>query len=60
MSAKTMNASHDYAAAYGKAHPDVFWVLSPYGVWVENPFYAASPVGEGDAYNALLCDESDF
>ena len=60
MDTETMQAAHAYAASYGKSCPAEYWVLSPHGVWIENPFYIAAPAGEHDAYGALLCNEDAF
>lgn len=47
-----MNEAHyQYAAAYGEDRKEQAWILSPFDVWMRNPFYTGPAVPHPESYD---------
>lgn len=47
-----MAEAHDqYARVYGEDREEQAWILSPYGVWMKNPFYKGPAVPHPESYD---------
>jgi hypothetical protein len=40
----------EYARNAGEDNPEVEWILTPYDVWMKNPFYRGTPGSHPDDY----------
>jgi hypothetical protein len=48
--ATPMDAMREYAENVGRDNPDAAWIITPYDVWMENPFYDGPSVPHPDDY----------